>query len=66
MSLKITNQRDEEEAMKTFAKHYLEWLKQFKEDRIRIRDTKTGHHSSEVEDILINHVNHEIKRMTKK
>jgi hypothetical protein len=26
--------------MKTFAKHYLEWLKQFKEDRIRIGDTK--------------------------
>jgi len=60
------NQRDEKEAMKAFAKHYLEWLKEFKEDRIRIRDTKTGKHSEQVEDILISHVNQEIRRFEKK
>jgi len=64
--MKITNQRDAKEAMKTFAKHYLEWLKQFRENRIIIRDTKTGKHSGQVEDILISHVNQEIRRFEKK
>jgi glycerol-3-phosphate cytidylyltransferase-like family protein len=64
--MKITNQRDAKEAMKTFAKHYLQWLREFKENRIMIGETQTGNHRKEVEDILINHINQEIKRMENK
>ena len=65
MNLKVTNQRDEKEAMKTFAKHYLEWLREFRENRFIIRDTRTGRHSEQVENILIDHINCEIKRFEK-